>query len=161
MAGTEYEAGVKEFQKKMQSLSTVDRTSSDLEKEGMFIGKYVINPLNGDRIQLWITNYVIMDYGTGAVMGVPTHDQRDFEFAKKYGIDMKVVIAPEDNPGLKVEDMTEAYVEEGNLVASGRFDGMNNRKAIEAIADYLEETGIGRRVVNFRLRDWLISRQRY
>ena len=161
VAGTEYEAGVREFQKKMQSLSTVDRTSGDLEKEGMFIGKYVINPLNGDRIQLWITNYVIMDYGTGAVMGVPTHDQRDFEFAKKYGIDMKVVIAPEDNPGLKVEDMNEAYVEEGNLVASGRFDGLNNRKAIEAIADYLEETGIGRRVVNFRLRDWLISRQRY
>ncbi|MBR5329612.1 MAG: leucine--tRNA ligase, partial [Firmicutes bacterium] len=161
VAGTEYEADVKAFQKKMQSLSTVDRTSGDLEKEGMFIGKYVINPLNGDRVQLWITNYVIMDYGTGAVMGVPTHDQRYFEFAKKYGIDMKVVIAPEDNPDLKVEDMTEAYVEEGNLVASGRFDGLNNRKAIEAIADYLEETGIGRRVVNFRLRDWLISRQRY
>ena len=161
VAGTEYEADVKAFQKKMQSLSTVDRTSGDLEKEGMFIGKYVINPLNGDRVQLWITNYVIMDYGTGAVMGVPTHDQRDFEFAKKYGIDMKVVIAPEDNPDLKVEDMTEAYVEEGNLVASGRFDGLNNRKAIDAIADYLEETGLGKRVVNFRLRDWLISRQRY
>ncbi|MGI5873328.1 MAG: leucine--tRNA ligase [Bacillota bacterium] len=159
--GTEYEADVNAFKKKMQSLSTVDRTSGDLEKEGMFIGKYVINPLNGDRVQLWITNYVIMDYGTGAVMGVPTHDQRDFEFAKKYGIDMKVVIAPEDNPGLKPEDMTEAYVEEGNLVSSDRFNGINNRKAIEAIADYLEETGLGRRVVNYRLRDWLISRQRY
>ncbi len=159
--GTEYEDDVKAFQKKMQSLSTVDRTSGDLEKEGMFIGKYVINPLNGDRVQLWITNYVIMDYGTGAVMGVPTHDQRDFEFAKKYGIDMKVVIAPEDNPDLKVEDMAEAFVDEGILVDSDRFNGINNKKAIEAIADYLEETKLGRRVVNFRLRDWLISRQRY
>lgn len=161
VAGTEYEQKVKDFQKKMQHLSAVDRTSADLEKEGIFIGKYVINPLNGDRVQLWITNYVIMDYGTGAVMGVPSHDQRDFDFAKKYGIDIKVVIAPPQNPQLKAEELTEAYVEEGNLVASGRFDGLNNKKAIEAIADYLEESGLGRRVINYRLRDWLISRQRY
>jgi leucyl-tRNA synthetase len=161
VAGSEYEEKVRAFQRKMQHLSAVDRTSADLEKEGIFIGKYVINPLNGDRVPLWITNYVIMDYGTGAVMGVPSHDQRDFDFSKKYGIDIKVVIAPPENPGLKAEDMNEAYVEEGNLVASGRFDGMNNKKAIEAIADYLEESGFGRRVINYRLRDWLISRQRY
>ena len=161
VAGTEYESAVKDFQKQMHRLSAVDRTSADLEKEGIFIGRYVINPLNGDRVPLWITNYVIMDYGTGAVMGVPSHDQRDFEFSKKYGIDIKVVITPPDNPGLKAEELTAAYVKEGNLVASGKFDGMNNKKAIEAIADHLEESGLGRRVVNYRLRDWLISRQRY
>ncbi len=161
VAGTEYEDTVKDFQKKMHKLSAVDRTSADLEKEGVFIGRYVINPLNGERVPIWITNYVIMDYGTGAVMGVPSHDQRDFEFASKYGLGIKEVILPPDNPELKAADMTEAYVEEGYLTNSGPFNGLNNREAIEKIADYLEEKGLGRRVINYRLRDWLISRQRY
>ncbi|MEG0873951.1 MAG: leucine--tRNA ligase [Clostridiales bacterium] len=161
VAGTEYEATVKEFQKKMHKLSTVDRTSSDLEKEGVFIGRYVINPLNGESVPIWITNYVIMDYGTGAVMGVPSHDQRDFEFAKKYNLGIKEVILPPDNPNLKAADMTEAYVEEGVLTNSDIFNGINNKEAIEKIADYLEEKELGRRVINYRLRDWLISRQRY
>ena len=161
VAGSEYEADVKAFQKKMHKLSTVDRTSADLEKEGMFIGRYVINPLNGERVPIWITNYVIMDYGTGAVMGVPSHDQRDFDFAKKYDLGIKEVILPPDQPDMKAADMTEAYTEEGILTNSGPFNGLNNKKAIEKIADYLEEKSIGRRVVNYRLRDWLISRQRY
>lgn len=161
VAGSEYEEDVKAFQRKMHKLSTVDRTSTDLEKEGMFIGRYVINPLNGERVPIWITNYVIMDYGTGAVMGVPSHDQRDFDFAKKYGLGIKEVILPPDNPNLKAADMTEAYVEEGYLTNSGPFNGLKNKEAIEKIADYLEEKGLGRRVVNYRLRDWLISRQRY
>ena len=159
--GSEYEEAVRDFKRKMQKLSTVERTSADLEKEGIFIGRHVINPLNGDRVELWITNYVIMDYGTGAVMGVPAHDQRDFEFAKKYGIDIKEVILPPDNPELKAADMTEAYVEDGFLAHSGPFDGLNNRLAIEKIEDHLEAEGLGRRVINYRLRDWLISRQRY
>ncbi|MDO4541536.1 MAG: leucine--tRNA ligase [Bacillota bacterium] len=161
VADTAYETTVKEFQKKMHRLSAVDRTSADLEKEGVFTGRYVINPLNGEKAPIWIANYVIMDYGTGAVMGVPSHDQRDFEFAKKYGLSIKEVILPPDDPNLKAADMTEAYVEEGLLTNSGPFNGLNNRKAIEKIADYLEENKLGRRVVNYRLRDWLISRQRY
>lgn len=161
VAGTEYEDTVKGFQRKMHKLSSVDRTSADLEKEGVFIGRYVINPLNGERVPIWITNYVIMDYGTGAVMGVPSHDQRDFDFAKKYNLGIKEVILPPDNPELKAADMTEAYVEPGILTNSGPFNGLNNREAIEKIADYLEDKSLGRRVVNYRLRDWLISRQRY
>lgn len=161
VAGTPYEEQVKEFQKKMHKLSSVDRTAADLEKEGVFTGRYVINPLNGDKVPVWIANYVIMDYGTGAVMGVPSHDQRDFEFAQKYQLKIKEVILPPDNPSLKAADMTEAYVEEGLLTNSGPFNGLNNRQAIEKIADYLTAEGLGRRVVNYRLRDWLISRQRY
>lgn len=161
VAGTEYESAVADFKRKMQKLTTVERTSADLEKEGIFIGRYVRNPLNGDKIPLWITNYVIMDYGTGAVMGVPAHDQRDFEFAHKYDLDIKEVILPPDNLRLKAADMTEAYIEVGQMVNSGPFDGMRSDEAIEKILDHLEEKGLGRRVVNYRLRDWLISRQRY
>lgn len=161
VAGTEYEQVVKDFQKKMNLLSTVERTSGDLEKEGVFIGRYIINPLNGERVPVWVTNYVIMDYGTGAVMGVPSHDQRDFEFAQKYNLGIKEVILPPDRLDMKAQDMTEAYVEDGIMTNSGDFNGLNNRDAIEKIADYLEEKAIGRRVINYRLRDWLISRQRY
>lgn len=161
VAGTPYEESVDNFKKKIQQLTTVERTAADLEKEGIFIGRYVTNPLNGEQIPLWITNYVIMDYGTGAVMGVPCHDQRDFEFSGKYDIARKIVILPPDNPSLQVAAMDDAYVEEGFLTNSGLFDGLNNRAAIEKIEDYLEENDLGRRVINYRLRDWLISRQRY
>ncbi len=161
VAGTSYEGAVKDFQKKMHALSTVDRTSGELEKEGIFIGQYVVNPFNGEKAPVWITNYVIMDYGTGAVMGVPSHDQRDFEFAKKYGLPIREVILPPDNPDLTADKMTEAYTEPGIMTNSASFNGLANKEAMGRIADYMEEKGIGRRVINYRLRDWLISRQRY
>ncbi len=161
VAGTSYEGAVKEFQKKMHALSTVDRTSGELEKEGIFIGQYVVNPFNGEKAPIWITNYVIMDYGTGAVMGVPSHDQRDFEFAKKYNLPIREVILPPDDPDLTADKMTEAYTEPGIMTNSASFNGLANKEAMGRIADYMEEKGIGRRVINYRLRDWLISRQRY
>jgi leucyl-tRNA synthetase len=131
-----------------------------MEKEGVYLGASCINPLTGSPIPIYTANFVLMEYGTGAIMAVPTHDQRDFEFAKKYGIPMIVVIQP---PGetLTPATMTEAYTNDGIMVNSAPFDGMENRKAMEAIADYLEEKGIGKRAVNYRLRDWGISRQRY
>lgn len=156
-AGTEYEKDVKAFVKKVQQLSSIDRTSTELEKEGIFTGAYAINPMTKDKVPIWITNYVLMDYGTGAVMGVPAHDQRDFYFAGKYGLPVKVVIsAPGEEP------MPEgAYEEDGIMVNSERFNGLPNREAMTKIADFIEEEGLGKRVINYRLRDWLISRQRY
>jgi len=159
-AGTKYEIPVKRFKEKMAQYNEVDRTSTETEKEGMFIGSYAVNPMNGDKVPIWIANYVLMGYGTGAVMGVPAHDQRDFEFAKKYNLPIKVVISPKDKV-LKPEEMTEAYADEGILVNSDRFNGMNSQEAIKAIGQYMSENGIGDFKVNFKLRDWLISRQRY
>lgn len=160
IAGTGYEQDVKAFIRKVQQLSNVDRTSNELEKEGMFIGAYAVNPMTGEEVPIWITNYVIMDYGTGAVMGVPAHDARDFEFAKKYGLPIKAVINP---PGVELdgETMTESYDDPGIMVNSPGFDGMSNIDAMIAMADYMEQKGSGKRVINYRLRDWLISRQRY
>lgn len=158
--GTEYEDQVKDFVVKMQKMNEITRTSSETEKEGLLIGRHVINPLNGEKVPLLIANYVLMDYGTGIVMGVPTHDQRDFEFAQKYDLPLKIVINPAGEQ-LKATEMTSAFTEEGVLVNSDRFDGMNNKKAIQAIAEFIENEGKGKRTVNFRLRDWLISRQRY
>lgn len=137
-----------------------DRASASIEKEGMSTGRFVINPVNGKRIPLWIANYVLMEYGTGAVMAVPTHDSRDFEFAKKYGLGLEVVI---DNPKghLNADKMDCAYVDDGVMVNSSQFNGLSNREAMEKIADWMEEKKIGRRSTHFRLRDWLISRQRY
>ncbi|MDA8210256.1 MAG: leucine--tRNA ligase [Clostridia bacterium] len=158
--GTEYEAAAKDFIKKMLHLNEIARTSTETEKEGLFIGAYAINPVNGTEVPILIANYVLMEYGTGAVMGVPAHDQRDFEFAKKYNLPIKVVIQPEGQ-ALDAETMTGAYEDEGNLVNSGQFDGLNNEEAIRKIGDYMEANNIGLKRVNFRLRDWLISRQRY
>jgi leucyl-tRNA synthetase len=154
------EAEVQAFVKRVRRQDLTARTAEDMEKEGVFLGTYCINPLTKTRMPLYTANFVLMEYGTGAVMAVPTHDQRDFEFAKKYNIPMIVVIQP---PGKTLDPatMTEAYIEDGVLVHSGPFNGMNNREAMEAIADYLEEEGIGKRAVNYRLRDWGISRQRY
>ena len=158
--GTDFENPVKEFVKKVQLLSQIDRTSTSLEKEGMPIGVSAVNPMTGEKIPVWITNYVLMDYGTGAVMGVPAHDQRDFDFAVKYGLPIKQVI--QDMAGETTEPLTAAYEEDGCLINSGIFSGLKNRsEAMPKIADYLEEKGIGRRLINYRLRDWLISRQRY
>ncbi|ADL07538.1 leucine--tRNA ligase [Thermosediminibacter oceani] len=159
-SGTPYENEVREFQKKMEKLNEITRTSTETEKEGVFIGAYAVNPVTNERIPVWIANYVLPDYGTGAVMGVPAHDQRDFEFARKYGLPLKVVINPLGE-SLCPENMTQAYVDEGILVNSGMFDGMKNTDAIQAIGRYMEEKGIGKIRVNYKLRDWLISRQRY
>jgi len=158
--GTPFEKEVKEFQKKMEKLNEITRTSTETEKEGLFIGAYAINPINNERIPIWIANYVLLDYGTGAVMGVPAHDQRDFEFAKKYNLPIKVVINPLKGE-LKAEEMDKAFTEIGVLVNSGQFTGMQSDKAIKEIGKYMEEKGIGKITVNYKLRDWLISRQRY
>ncbi|MEG2380772.1 MAG: leucine--tRNA ligase, partial [Oscillospiraceae bacterium] len=134
--------------------------STDTEKEGVFTGKYMINPFTNQEIPLYLANYVYLDYGTGIVMGVPAHDQRDFDFATKYEIPIKIVIQPKGQ-NLKSEEMTEAFAAEGIMENSGEFNGMSNKDALPAIIDYTEKNGIGVRKVNFRLRDWLISRQRY
>ncbi|MHB1190944.1 MAG: leucine--tRNA ligase, partial [Armatimonadota bacterium] len=158
-AGTEYEAAVREFTENVREMSDIERLSTALEKVGMPIGAHAVNPVNGEKVPIWITNYVLLEYGTGAVMGVPAHDQRDFEFAMKYGLPIRPVIAP---PGGELpEPMVGAYTEPGVQINSGPFDGMPTEKSKPAIADYMEEQGIGRRQVNYRLRDWLISRQRY
>ena len=158
--GTEQEAEVKAFVERVSREDLITRTAEDMEKEGVYLGASCINPLTGAQMPIYTANFVLMEYGTGAIMAVPTHDQRDFEFAKKYGIPMIVVIQP---PGeeLNPATMTEAYTDDGIMVNSAPFDGMENRQAMEAITDYLEEKEIGRRAVNFRLRDWGISRQRY
>ncbi len=152
---------IKAFCDRVRNQSDIERTSSESEKEGLFTGCYCIPPLTGKKVQVWITNYVLYDYGTGAVMGVPTHDARDWMFADKYGLEKIVVINPKDKE-LKLEDMTDAYEEkEGVLVNSGEFSGMELHAGMEAIKDKIEAMGIGKRRVNYRLRDWLISRQRY
>jgi leucyl-tRNA synthetase len=136
----------------------IERLSTEREKTGVFIGSYAINYANGERVPIWIGDYVLMSYGTGAVMGVPGHDTRDFEFAKKFGLPIRVVIAPD---GWQGEELEEAYIEPGTMVNSGQFDGLPSEEGKEAVADWLEEQGLGRRAVSYRLRDWLISRQRY
>jgi leucyl-tRNA synthetase len=150
---------VRAFQDKMKGLNEIARTSTEMEKEGVYLGVNVTNPFNGEKAQLWIANYVLMEYGTGAVMGVPAHDQRDFEFAKKYGMDIRVVIQNHDN-SLVAGDMLQAFVEPGTMVNSGPFDGTPNLDGIAKVAAYAEEKGFGKKTVNYRLRDWLISRQR-
>ncbi|HEY51261.1 MAG TPA: leucine--tRNA ligase [Dehalococcoidia bacterium] len=151
-------AEVDAYIEKSRRLSEIERLSTEKEKDGVFTGSYCTNRLNGKKVPIWIADYVLLSYGTGAVMGVPAHDERDFLFAKKYGIPIPVVIAP---PGWQGEELEEAYIEEGTLVNSGQFDGLPSKQGIEAISDFLEEKGWGKRTVSYRLRDWLISRQRY
>jgi leucyl-tRNA synthetase len=136
------------------------RTSDYYEKEGVFLDAYCLNPVTGRKMPIYAANFVLADYGTGCVMAVPTHDQRDFEFAKKYKLPLIVVIQ-DPKKALNVESMTEAYVDEGILVNSGAFDGMKNTAAMEAIAAHLESIGKGKKTIQYRLRDWGISRQRY
>ncbi|MBI1870365.1 MAG: leucine--tRNA ligase [Chlamydiae bacterium] len=137
-----------------------DRMDETSEKEGFFTGAYCLHPLTQEKIPIYVANFVLMEYGTGAVMAVPAHDQRDFEFAKKYRISIKVVIQPQGQ-ALNSEMMTEAYVSEGVQIHSGAFDGMMNDEALEKIADFLEEKKVGKRSIHYKLRDWGISRQRY
>ena len=133
----------------------------ETEKIGLFSGSYAINPFNGDRVPVYAANFVLMEYGTGAIMSVPAHDQRDFEFAKKYDLPIKVVIVPESGPQLKAELLTEAYEDDGILVDSAQFSGLRSDLAKKDIIKFTEEEGLGKGVVNYKLRDWGISRQRY
>ncbi|HHV16672.1 MAG TPA: leucine--tRNA ligase [Gelria sp.] len=159
-AGKAQEAEVKAFIKKMQSTSDIARTATDAEKEGVFTGAYAINPMNGEKVPIWIANYVLMDYGTGAIMAVPAHDERDFEFARKYDIPIRVVIKGAESP-TRSEDMLEAYTGDGVMVNSDNFNGLTVEEGQKRIIAYMEKHGIGQGTINYRLRDWLISRQRY
>jgi leucyl-tRNA synthetase len=160
VAGEENEREVLAFCDRIRMQSAIERTSEDTEKEGIDTGAFLLNPVNGDRVALWVTNYALMEYGTGAVMAVPAHDERDFIFARKYGIDIKVVITPKDRP-LDPAAMEGAFTDRGVMVHSNHFDGMDNIKGIAAVASWLKEKGMGGPTINYRLRDWLISRQRY
>jgi leucyl-tRNA synthetase len=160
VAGSGHEQEVSDYVQKALKESTEERAAAEREKTGVFTGRHVINPVNGEPIPVYVSDYVLMEYGTGAIMAVPAHDERDFEFAKKFGLDIRRVIEPVE--GEVPED--EAFVaHEGDerLVNSGRFDGLSAPEAIEAITAWLEEQGLGKPAVNYRLRDWLVSRQRY
>ncbi len=150
---------VEDFLKKLKSVS--EKEMEEMDKEGVFTGSYAINPVTNEKVPVYAGNFVVADYGSGMVMAVPTHDQRDFEFARKYNIPLKLVIQPTASVVFNVDEMKRAYTDEGVLVNSGEFNGLDNRVAIEKITDYLISKGIGKRTVNFKLRDWLISRQRY
>ncbi|MBP8980576.1 MAG: leucine--tRNA ligase [Syntrophobacterales bacterium] len=158
--GKEREEEVRQWVEKIKKHDKVLRTSDYYEKEGIFLDTYCLNPVTKKKMPIYAANFVLADYGTGCVMAVPTHDQRDFEFAKKYDLPLIVVIQPH-NKALNVQTMTEAYVEEGVLVNSGPFNGMENMKALDKIAEYLESIGRGKKTIQYRLRDWGISRQRY
>ena len=142
--GTEYETSVNEFINKTSKMTEIERNSTETEKEGMFIGHYVINPLTNKKVPLWIANYVLVDYGTGAVMAVPAHDDRDKDFATKYDL-----------------EFIEVIDEDGNMINSEEFNGISSNEAFNKIVEKIEKENIGRKTVNYRLRDWLISRQRY
>ena len=158
--GTGCEEEVRAFRERVSGRTEFERTALDAEKDGVFLGDFVINPVNGEKVPVYTANFVLMDYGTGAVMAVPAHDQRDFEFARKYGLPVRVVIQPPGEP-LVAGEMSEAYEEPGTMAGSGPYDGMANEEGKEAVCDLLEAEDWGKRAVNYRLRDWLVSRQRY
>jgi leucyl-tRNA synthetase len=170
VAGTPQEKHVLDFCERCRLQSAAVRGDAAVEKEGVFTGAYVVNPVSGERVPLWVANYALMEYGTGAVMAVPAHDQRDFEFARKYGLPIKVVIQPTD-PGtgplacaprpLKAETLEAAYVDAGVMVDSGPMSGTLSPSGIPDVVAYLDDQKMGARTVHYRLRDWLISRQRY
>jgi len=155
--GTKYEKLVNNFIKEVKKKSLAERIENK-EKNGVFIGRHFINPVNNEKFPIYIADYVLMEYGTGAVMVVPAHDQRDFEFAKKYDLPIKVVIQPK---GKKLKKLKEAYVDEGVLVDSGKFNNINSKKAIGKIIKFLEKKRVGKKTTDYKLKDWLISRQRY
>ncbi len=157
---------IKEAIHNMRNMDMIERTAEGKEKNGVFTGWHVINPVTGDKVQLWAADYVLMNYGTGAVMAVPAHDDRDFAFAKKYNLPRKVVIngynkETKEEIVLNADEMTAAMTEEGVMTNSGEFNGMNSKEALEKIADYVTEKGVGEKTVKYRLKDWGISRQRY
>jgi len=151
---------LRDFCHKVINEDKISRSSAETTKEGVFSGRYCVNPVNGDKVQIWITNYVLMDYGTGAVMAVPAHDQRDFDFAKKYNIPIKIVIQNQEQ-NLVASELTAAYIEPGIMINSAQFDGTPSLEAKEAISLWIEEQLLGKRTATYRLRDWGISRQRY
>ena len=173
--GSEYEQGVRDLVAEAEKVSNLERAQGDREKHGAFTGRYMQNPINGDKVPIWVADYIVSDYGTGAVMAVPCGDQRDFEFARKYGLPIVPIILPEDDPlypelaGVTQRIRTDvpwdkSFEAEGIMVQSGKYTGMTGGKdspAVEAIIGDLEAAGMGKKAVNFRLRDWLISRQRY
>ena len=157
---------IKEAIHNMRNMDMIERTAEGKEKNGVFTGWHVINPVTGDKVQLWAADYVLMNYGTGAVMAVPAHDERDFAFAKKYNLPRKVVIngynkETKEEIIINADEMTAAMTEEGVMTNSGEFNGMNSKEALEKIADYVTEKGVGEKTVKYRLKDWGISRQRY
>jgi leucyl-tRNA synthetase len=154
----EHRSEVEEYVKMAQRETEIERLSTDRKPTGVFTGSFAVNPMNGAEIPVYVADYVLMGYGTGAIMSVPAHDARDFEFAKDYSLPVRVVVAPADWDG---SELQEAYVDEGTLVDSGPFSGLPSEEANERIADYMEENGFGCRAVYYRMRDWLISRQRY
>ncbi len=158
LTSPEKRAEVEAYKFKARRLSEIDRLSAERERDGVFIGAYAINPMNGEAIPLYVADYVLMTYGTGAIMAVPGHDERDFDFARRHNLPIPVVIAPPDWNGKPLE---ASYAGEGTMVNSGAFDGMSSRQGYEAVADEMQKKGVGQRKVNYRLRDWLISRQRY
>jgi len=160
ISGKPQESQVLQFIEKVSKESKIVRVAADVKKEGIFTGAYAINPVNNEPVQIWVADYVLMEYGTGAIMAVPTHDQRDFLFAKEHKLPMRVVIQPKDK-ALPLDEMTEAYENDGVQVNSAQFDGLTNAEGKKRIAEWMEKAGIGKRTVNWRLRDWLISRQRY
>ncbi|OGC07928.1 leucine--tRNA ligase [candidate division WOR-1 bacterium RIFOXYD2_FULL_36_8] len=157
--GTEQEEAVKKYQEKVRHESVHDRTVKKA-KDGVFTGGYAINPANGEKIPVWTSDYVLMEYGTGAVMAVPAHDGRDFEFAKQNNLPMKIVICS-NYPDPTCPILTEAFEGEGYMVDSAQFNGQKSSEALDNIGDWLEGEGVARWIVNYKLRDWLISRQRY
>ena len=158
--GTDQEASVTAFVERISLQDRSTKAIENYEKEGVFTGAYCINPMNGRRMPIYTANFALMEYGTGAVMSVPAHDQRDFDFARKYGLPVIVVVSPQDEE-LDGSTMNGAYTGEGAMVNSGDFNGLGNREAMEAIAAFMDKNGIGKKTISFRLRDWGISRQRY
>ena len=158
--GKENEKEIVAFVDKIKKQDKLLRTTDHYEKEGISLGTFCLNPLTGKKMPVYAANFILADYGTGCVMAVPTHDQRDFEFAKKYELPLIVVIQPPDR-ALNTHSMDAAYTEDGLLINSGQFNGMGNREAMDAIAAFLEKEGKGAKTVQYRLRDWGISRQRY
>jgi len=158
--GREKGNSINEFLNRVFKLSNIDRISEGAKKEGIFTGVYCINPFNNERIPIYIANFVLMEYGTGIIMCVPAHDQRDFEFAKEYELHIRVVISPKDQE-INSEELTEAYIEKGQMVNSGQFDGLDSETGKEKVIEFIGSNKIGKRHTNFRLRDWGISRQRY
>ncbi|MBI4537640.1 MAG: leucine--tRNA ligase [candidate division NC10 bacterium] len=159
--GTSQAEAVAAFVARMRQTDRSLRTDAAAEKDGVFTGAQAINPLTEEPIPIWVANFVLMEYGTGAIMAVPAHDQRDFEFARKYGLPIRLVIQPDGSDSLDAAPMEAAYEGEGRMVHSGRFDGLASQAGKEAVCDALERQRIGQRAVNYRIRDWLVSRQRY
>ncbi len=151
-------AEVEAYIARTRRFTEIERLSTEKEKDGVFTGAYCVNRLTGEKVPVWIADYVLVGYGTGAVMAVPAHDERDFAFARKYNIPIKVVIASHE---YKSEELTGAYIEDGTMINSGQFNGLPNQQGIKAVTAYLEQKGWGKGTISYRMRDWLISRQRY